>query len=57
MGTVVKSRGRIVQDTRRPKVSITLPVDLLAKVDAEADENYVSRSAVIVVALREHFAK
>ena len=57
MSTVAKSRGKVVMDTHRPKISITLPADLLARIDAEAEENYVSRSAVITAALRVRFGK
>lgn len=57
MTTTIRSKGRLVQGQHRPKVSITLPPALLALVDAEAEENFVSRSAVIVVALRKHFGQ
>ena len=58
MSTVIKSKGRVVQGKEnREKVSITLPPALLVMVDAEAEENMVSRSAVIVVALRKHFSQ
>jgi metal-responsive CopG/Arc/MetJ family transcriptional regulator len=56
MTTTIKSKGRVVQPREnREKVTISLPPSLLALVDAEAEANMVSRSAVIVVALREHF--
>lgn len=56
MSTATK-KGRPTVSNQRPKVSITLPPTLLEKVDEEAAANYASRSAVIVVALRAHFAE
>lgn len=41
---------------RRPKVTISLPLYLVEKLDEHAVEQDMSRSAVIVAALRDYFA-
>lgn len=50
-------RPRKSVDLLKEKVSITISPSILAKVDERADELELSRSTVIQMILREHFAE
>ena len=44
--------GRPIQDARTQKISITVPEDLLGKLDQKAQRQQLTRSAVIAYYLR-----